>query len=231
MWVLRLLAVVDVHGDILRFEKLIRDSRADVLIIAGDVSPYRSVLGYRSVLKPLSTYSHNFKYIFIVPGNMDPEDVVRYAETLADNVYSLHFKSHVVGEYIFIGAGGSPPTPFATLTEYPDEIIESRLRSTITQAIKKGNYIVLVTHAPPYGCKVDRIYSGEHVGSKGIRRVIESYNPILCICGHIHEAAGVDVIGSTVVVNPGPLMRGNYAIIDIEGPKITRLEVAKVKST
>ena len=40
--------------------------------------------------------------------------------------------------------------------------------------------------------------------------------PLALVCGHIHEGRAIDKIGETVVVNPGPLAEGNYAILEVE---------------
>jgi Icc-related predicted phosphoesterase len=36
-----------------------------------------------------------------------------------------------------------------------------------------------------------------------VRKVIEKYQPIIGLHGHIHESGGMDKIGKTIVVNPG----------------------------
>jgi hypothetical protein len=41
------------------------------------------------------------------------------------------------------------------------------------------------------------------------------HQPDVVICGHIHEAAGVDTIGRSRMVNCGPAHRGSYGLIDI----------------
>jgi uncharacterized protein len=35
------------------------------------------------------------------------------------------------------------------------------------------------------------------------------------LCGHIHESRGLDVIGRTQIVNPGPTAAGHYAVVDV----------------
>ncbi len=37
------------------------------------------------------------------------------------------------------------------------------------------------------------------------------------ICGHIHEAKGIDKIGNTLIINPGAARDGHYATIEIDG--------------
>jgi Icc-related predicted phosphoesterase len=58
---------------------------------------------------------------------------------------------------------------------------------------------------------------GRHVGSESVRAFIETVQPLLCFTGHIHEGRGMDSIGRTKVVNPGPLWTGNYAYARVSG--------------
>ncbi|HZE97812.1 MAG TPA: metallophosphoesterase [Planctomycetota bacterium] len=62
---------------------------------------------------------------------------------------------------------------------------------------------VYVTHSPPWGTALDRLYDGTPVGSRAIRAFIERRQPPMTLHGHVHESPGVDRIGATVIVNPG----------------------------
>jgi Icc-related predicted phosphoesterase len=60
-------------------------------------------------------------------------------------------------------------------------------------------------------------------GSTAIRRAIEKYQPLVDLCGHIHESRGTTKIGKTLVINPGSeypegVLRG--AIINIGDKKV-----------
>jgi len=68
--------------------------------------------------------------------------------------------------------------------------------------------MLFVLHSPPHGTRCDVIHSGQHVGSRAIRRFVEARQPPLVLAGHIHESPRTsssyrDVLGRTVVVNPG----------------------------
>jgi Icc-related predicted phosphoesterase len=41
------------------------------------------------------------------------------------------------------------------------------------------------------------------VGSHAVRQIIEEYQPLLTLHGHIHESRGATTIGRTVCINPG----------------------------
>ena len=72
---------------------------------------------------------------------------------------------------------------------------------------------VLITHAPPYGTKLDDIY-GEHCGSKSIRDFIYKHKPLLAVSGHLHETAGrEDYIGDSRLINPGK--KGKLVTINV----------------
>ena len=79
---------------------------------------------------------------------------------------------------------------------------------------------ILVSHTPPYNTKLDLTFLKTHVGSISIRKTIEVLKPKLCICGHIHEAKGIDTIGEAVIINPGPLMRKRYALVRISENRV-----------
>ena len=68
---------------------------------------------------------------------------------------------------------------------------------------------------PPYNTKLDNIGCG-HVGSQSIRDLIEEFNPALVLCGHVHEARGIDRINETTIVNPGVFAYGELAIVSDE---------------
>src|SRR5205085_140935 len=42
-----------------------------------------------------------------------------------------------------------------------------------------------------------------HVGSSAVRDFILASRPLLCLCGHVHEAKGSAMLGETLCINPG----------------------------
>ncbi len=141
--------------------------------------------------------------VIFVPGNSDPKDLV-----IPSNLTSLHGKKYRLGSLFVGGLGGSNLTPFNTPFEVPDEQAERTLDSI-------GPVEVLVSHCPPYHTKCDTTSSMEYIGSRPVRSYVEKYAPRLVLSGHVHEARSVDKIGKTTIVNPGPLMFGNFAVVDL----------------
>jgi Icc-related predicted phosphoesterase len=78
---------------------------------------------------------------------------------------------------------------------------------------------VLLVHTPPRGRVVDR-HDGRHVGRRAVNRLIADVGAPVAVCGYAHEGQGKDDIDGTVVVNPGPLADGCYAIIDPLGGSV-----------
>ncbi len=104
--------------------------------------------------------------------------------------------------------GGSSPTPFHTPFELSEEEISAALKPLMVEGA------ILVTHSPPRG-HVDELPWSGHTGSRAIKALVDKFAPRLVLCGHIHEARGVER-GSTTFVNPGPAFRGYSAIIDVD---------------
>ncbi|WP_324735926.1 YfcE family phosphodiesterase [Thermococcus sp. SY098] len=210
---MRIIAITDIHGNENKAKWLvekIKDEKFDVLLIAGDITHFK---GRGSAEKSLKYFLEFKKPVFAVMGNCDGRDVLDLLEELGINLHDKRIEINGIG---IVGFGGSNITPFSTIWEFHDaEIWES-----LNKNYRDGD--ILLMHVPPYGTKVDRTFTGLHVGSKALRKFIEEKQPPLVICGHIHEARGIDEIGKTLIVNPGPLFRGHYAVIDInEGKKVS----------
>ncbi len=101
------------------------------------------------------------------------------------------------------------------------------IRKKSRRLVKKnsGENIVL-SHAPPYKTKLDKIENpdneehGSHVGDDILKSVIEMYQPLLNVCGHMHEHQGKCKVGKTLVVNSGFGKEGEFALIDVKGKKV-----------
>jgi len=219
----KLLAISDIHGKswvASEIALLASKENFDAIIVSGDLSPYMSIEIAKEILEILSEAGIP---VFYVPGNMDDPNLTKPVEV--NGTYNLHGKCIEFKELKIIGVGGGLISPFKTPLEYKEEDF-SRILNKASADIKPGK-IILVTHNPPYNTSADKLDWGEHVGSISIRKFIEERKPILNICGHIHEARSIDKINKTVIINPGPAMKGYYAIVEIKNFKV-KAELLKI---
>mmetsp|Transcript_3253 Transcript_3253/g.7212 ORF Transcript_3253/g.7212 Transcript_3253/m.7212 type:complete len:80 (+) Transcript_3253:1329-1568(+) len=57
-----------------------------------------------------------------------------------------------------------------------------------------------MTHGPPFGI-LDRCSHGGHAGCPELLKAIEARRVPVYVCGHIHEAYGVEREGCTTYIN------------------------------
>lgn len=184
-----ILAFVDLHGSDSSFKEIIKKSKkADIIICAGDFTIFGS--DEKKIIKKLDTLN---KKVLLIHGNHEDEQTTRDVCSKSKNVVFIHKRKFEYEGLYFIGWGGGG---------FSDE--EKGFESYLKKwKIEKDDKLILVTHAPPYKTKIDKVY-GENAGCKTFRKFIEKYNPILSISGHLHEnSKKVDKINSTLVINPG----------------------------
>ena len=217
---MKLLAITDIH-DRGRYAKKLSAVKRDLTLVIGDITYFKSRDFALKILEAIKTD----RPLLFVPGNCDDRGLLHLKEVYG--ITNIHGDKVEYENAVFIGLGGSNITPFATPIEFSEEEIWDILVKVVNNVKLDDKLLILVSHTPPYNSKVDLTHFGEHVGSVSVRRFIEEYQPALCLCGHIHEARGIDRIGNTLVVNPGPLMYKYYAIIEIKDKQIN-VELCKL---
>jgi len=218
---MRVVAVTDIHAS-MRNVRALRDIKRDITVVAGDLASCGSLDETKEVLEELVSQGSPVVW---VPGNCDSP---RALELKLQGAHLVHESVKEIGGLIFAGLGGSIYTPFNTPFEYSDEELGEKLAPVLAKiGAEKMNKTILVVHNPPYKSGLDTVRGGEYVGSKNLRKLIESYQPRLLITGHIHESPGVTSIGRTLAVNPGPLQRGHYALILIDA--VNEVYVVRMK--
>lgn len=199
---MKILALADIHGQVQKIAQLSSAAAdCDAIILAGDITDFG---GREQAVSVLSELSHFDIPVMGVPGNCDGSQV---DDTLKQRGGSLIQNVIETNSFAFMGF------PYIGSDE-------SALPLPNYLVNRSGRKIVLVTHQPAWGTDVDLQASTRHKGSRPIRSFIEDYQPVLAVSGHIHEAYGIDRIGSTVLVNPGPFHNGRYAIIDLSDESV-----------
>ena len=156
--------------------------------------------------------------VVVNPGNDDDyviDDIIKNDERI---IYPLQKVVDVRG-YPMISLEWVNSTPWNTHRECPDDELLDKLEAEFAR-LETDDYsnVLCNFHDPPYNSGLDvapqltedhRVAkAGAHeimapVGSKSVRAVIEKYQPLLGMHGHIHESVGYRKIGRTLCVNPG----------------------------
>jgi len=215
---MKIVALPDLHGKSNELKQIARPlHEADLVLLPGDITN-GSIEEAVRIFNAIEKFNEHY---LTVPGNMDTDQLLAYT---AHEGINLHRRQLMYEDCALVGVGGA--LPFAGDFVF-DEADFTALLNEATAGLMLEQPFILVCHQPPYGTKVDQLPDGTHVGSRAIRAFIEAQQPLICFSGHIHQARGVDTIGKTQLINPGPLPRGYYAYAEIEAGVVQVAEVRK----
>ncbi len=193
---MKILAFTDVHGSLLalrRIEKKVNHEKPDLIVCAGDISIFEH--GIFGIIKRLGKLN---KEIVIIHGNHEDDSTFRKLSKLFKSIIFIHKNYFIKNNALFLGYGGGG---FSIVDKEFEKIAKKFKKIIKENDVKK---IILITHAPPYKTRLDKLVGG-HCGNKSIRHFVEKNKIDLLICGHLHENFGKeDKIKKTKVINPGP---------------------------
>jgi Icc-related predicted phosphoesterase len=198
----------DIHERIGAVERIDEVGLAAGVFLSGDLTNIGTREGAGRIVSAVSAMNPR---VLAQIGNMDTPAVER---VLTEQGINVHAQVRDLGGGVCLAAVGySTPTPFGT----PSEVDETQICQW-THDVLDGSgafeQVILMVHTPPRASVVDRLPSGVHVGSPGVRALIEKYQPVIVVTGHIHEGAGEERIGRSHVLNPGAFAHGGYVRID-----------------
>lgn len=232
----KILALGDPHGDLPKnLDRIMKRNQIEIIICVGDVpfSPKKhwiedswKDIKYSQVKKSYIDYLDNLASyglpVLILRGNMWLTGYKKKASKIIRKnkiVINKWTGKHKIGQNTFLF--------FDVLWEKdgdtPDKITKRFLRNNKNRERKLNNLLkenpnsILITHNPPYKI-LDKNYSGEHIGSKIIRKALDKFPVKVSFFGHIHEAKGKRKIGKTWFFNCGE--RGDYVVFDTDKNKI-----------
>ena len=159
---------------------------------------------------------------YVTGGNDDPPDVLTVFEQVhSEHVVPCEGRIIMVDDfYPMANCGYSNPTPWKTPREVEEEVLEGLLEEAV-QGVDDYTNAIFNVHVPPYDCTLDDcpkldwstdppspiivagVPQSAPAGSTAVRKVIEKYQPLLALTGHIHESRGLVNLGRTTVINPG----------------------------
>jgi hypothetical protein len=175
---------------------------------------------------------------YISPGNDDRFDIDPALRASSVVIYPEDEVLSIDDHHEMITSGWVGTTPWKSPREVPEAELIKKFQPMIDKVQNMENAIFNL-HNPPYETPIDLapeldedmkpvIRGGSmsmvHVGSPTVRQVIEKYQPLLGIHGHIHEARGFVKIGRTLCINPGSeygegILRGAIINLDEKGVK------------
>ena len=193
---MKIFSASDFHGDSLLAERLAEEAvqkQADLVLLCGDLS--HADVGAEGVLTAFK--KRNLRVLFI-PGN---HDALATADFLAElhGIKNLHGYSVIYHDIGIFGCWGANVGPVNYLKE--SEILE--LLEKGFGWVKGTKKQIMVTHAHPTESVTEK-FSNFIPGSKAVKAAIDKFQPDILLCGHVHEAAGLEEkIGKTRVINVG----------------------------
>lgn len=204
------IVIGDIHDSTGNFSRIPELGEASGVIISGDLT---NCGGKDSAARVMQAIASRGLPVYAQIGNMDLPEVNDWLEKQGHNLHG-HTWELAPGVAIF-GIGGSTYTPMHTPSEFSEEEYAAWLAKEWEEA-GKYPHRVLISHNPPKDTLCDDIGGNVHVGSTAVRKFIETNQPDVCICGHIHEGRGTDRIGATPVINPGQLSEGGYVVLRLD---------------
>jgi len=218
---MKVLIISDGHGDVSKLDLIAPIAeKVDLVLFGGDFAEFNKT---KTGLPYLERLAGIHDRVFAVCGNCDEPE---FLETHEEFDVSVQGSLSYFNGLIFSGSGGALKFTGLTPNERTDEELAYDLR-LVTKSVPEGfsesgetwENLVIIAHHPPFNTALDRVSSGDHVGSLLIREFIEKWKPLLVVSGHIHESVAIDTLGPTIMVNPGSLADGSYAIAEITGGK------------
>jgi uncharacterized protein len=173
---------------------------------------------------------------YVTPGNDDPPEI--YDGWSSERVLLFDNRVGMLDDkHEMLAMGITNRTPWNTHREADEPELERILENLVAQ-LSNVSKSVFCIHCPPHGTKIDlapaldaNMRTKQHeipVGSTAVRAIIEKYQPLIAIHGHIHESPGVIKLGKTPCVNAGSeyqdgVLRG--AIIVLSENEVKRVQL------
>ena len=153
---------------------------------------------------------------YVMAGNDDPWSCDAVLEQ-ASVVRPCDGRILLVGTHELLSSSYANPTPWNSPRELEEDALYAKLKA-LAEQLERPETSIFNLHVPPYDTGLDtanelnpdltlRYVGGSPhpipVGSHAVRQLLEEYQPLLALHGHIHESKGEVRIGRTLALNPG----------------------------
>jgi Icc-related predicted phosphoesterase len=180
--------------------------------------------------------------LYLIPGNDDDFGIDPVLDR--DDFAPVNADGKVLdlpGDLQLLSCGWSNPTPWRTPREETEDELYARLEA-LAEQVRDPRRAVFMIHVPPHDSGLDTapildenlrptVSAGDilrgPVGSTAVRRLIERYQPLLAVHGHVHESGGERQIGATLCINPGSeanhgILRGYLVDVGADGIELVQ---------
>jgi len=209
---MKLVAISDTHGD----HKYLEIPECDILIHAGDFSFRGEFFEVRNFM--LWFEKQPARYKVCIAGNHELtfdstqsqyQDAIRNLLAKHKEIIYLENEAITIEGIKFYGTPWTPYFCNWAFNGLRDQDVALKRGQSLTEIyshIPEDTNIILC-HAPPYNL-VDRNQEGQCCGSMEMRKVVDKMPLLyLYICGHVHEARGVEELGGVTFANVSSLGR------------------------
>ena len=192
---LKLLAASDIHGDRNLAKKLAKKAekeKVDLVVLCGDLTYQDS--STEGIIGP---FTKKKKKVILIPGN---HETIATADFLAElyDVTNLHGYSIKFNDVGFFGCGAAN----MGLSKMNEKEIYDSLKKGF-KYVKDLRKKIMVTHVHPTNTKIEK-FSQFVKGSESVTKAVKNLKPDILLCGHVHEAQGIEEkVGFTKVINVG----------------------------
>jgi Icc-related predicted phosphoesterase len=180
--------------------------------------------------------------LYLIPGNDDEFGIDAILDQPGHAPVNADGKVlDIPGDLQLLASGWSNHTPWQTPREESEDELYARL-DALAQQVHDPRRAIFMIHVPPHDSGLDTapildqnlrptVSAGDvlrgPVGSTAVRRLIETYQPVLAVHGHIHESGGERKIGKTLCINPGSeanhgILRGYLVDIGRKGVELAQ---------
>lgn len=189
----KILAYSDVHGDVMTISRLVELAKkedVDLVVNCGDFT--KCGANWQNMIGPFLDIG---KKLVFIPGNHEDESTADFLAGMY-HVKNIHGYGVRYGKVGLFGCGGGD----VGVNRISDAEAHVKLREGF-EKIKYLKHRVMVLHNHPAGTMMEK-FSAIVSGNKGVRKAIEEMKPDVVICGHVHEASGIEeMIGASRIVN------------------------------
>ena len=174
---------------------------------------------------------------YVSPGNDDEFEIDKALDGAKYVINPEEKVAMVDDEHEMITLGYANHTPWNSPREADEDVLEKKIEAMASK-VSNMKKTIFNLHVPPINTILDQapkldetlkpVTSGGQLqmtsaGSTATRKMLEKYQPLIGMHGHIHESKGTVKIGKTMCFNPGSeygsgILKG--LLVQLDGDKI-----------